>query len=142
MTKDEKWQFILDLDDELLHGGVILSEWSTFLIKDADLAFVHGAHLACIVTAMAGIESHLKHEKGEKRRQRLVDLIDQSGMEDDLKNELHVLRKYRNRWVHVRTPQVDQALLNRPEDHEAELEEMAKRAMRALRRAIYSWQWI
>jgi hypothetical protein len=142
MTEDEKWKFILDLDNELLQGGVILSEWSAFLIKDADLAFVHSAHLACIVTAIAGIESHLKYEAGEESQQRLVDLIDHAGIEDDLKSELHELRRYRNQWVHVRKPQDDQALLDRPEDHEAELEKMARRAMRALRRVIYSWQWV
>ncbi len=142
MTADQKWQFILDLDDELLKGGVILSEWSTFLIKDADLAFVHGANLACTITAMCGIESHLKHESGEESRARLVDMIDASGLEADLIAELHELRKYRNRWVHVRAPQDDVAFLERPQKHEAELEAMAQRAMRALRRVVYSWQLI
>lgn len=41
MTEEEKWRYLFDLDDDHLHGGVILSEWATFLIKDADLAFVH-----------------------------------------------------------------------------------------------------
>jgi len=35
-------EYILQLDDELLVGGVILSEWSACLVRDADEAFVQG----------------------------------------------------------------------------------------------------
>ena len=60
-TEQQKSNFINKLDDELFIGGVILSEWSTFLIRDADSAFTAGAHLA-ILNTPAGIESHLKSE--------------------------------------------------------------------------------
>jgi len=142
MTEDEKWDFINKLDEELLLGGVMLSEWSTFLIRDADTAFVSGAHLAAILTALAGIESHLKYEYGTEQRQRLVDLIDTASITDTLRVELHILRRYRNKWVHVADPHEDADLISHPEAHEAELEQMASRAIRALRETIYTDQWV
>lgn len=30
MTEEQKWDYINQLDEELLRGGVILSEWTTF----------------------------------------------------------------------------------------------------------------
>ncbi len=141
MTEDEKWAYLIELDETLLQGGVILSEWATFLVKDADLAFVGGAHLASIITSLAGVETHLRGEGGT-RKQRLMDLITESDLKKDLKQELQILRTYRNKWVHVADPWDDQALLAEPEQHESELEEMAKRCTVALRRTIYTNPWI
>jgi len=141
MTEDEKWEYLVALDETLLQGGVILSEWATYLVKSADLAFVGGAHLASIITCLAGVETHLRGEGGSSK-QRLVDLIEQSDLEEDLKQELQILRKYRNKWVHVADPWDDDDLLKSPEQHEAELEEMAKRCAVALRRTIYTNPWI
>jgi hypothetical protein len=141
MTEQQKWDYLTELDETLLQGGVILSEWATFLVKDADLAFVAGAHLASIITALAGVETHLRAECGCDK-QRLVDLIAEADLEDDLKQELQVLRKYRNKWVHVAEPWEDGSLLRLPEEHEAELEEMAKRCAVALRRTIYTNPWV
>lgn len=141
MRDEEKWRYLVDLDDRLLQGGVVLSEWAAFLIRDADKAYVAGAHLASIITALAGVETHLRAEKGNKR-QRLVQLIDESDLEEDLKQELQVLRKYRNKWVHVSYPWDDGGLVETPEAYESELEEMAGRCVVALRRTIYSNPWI
>ena len=141
MTEDEKWEYLCALDETLLQGGVILSEWATYLVKSADLAFVGGAHLASIITSLAGVETHLRGEGGSSK-ERLVDLIKQSDLEEDLKQELQNLRKYRNKWVHVADPWDDDHLLESPEQHEAELEEMAKRCAVALRRTIYTNPWI
>ncbi len=141
MTEEEKWQYLLDLDERLLQGGVILSEWATFLIKDADTAFVSGAHLASIITGLAGVETHLRSEAGVNNL-RLFELINESDLEEDLKQELQVLRRYRNKWVHVADPWDDDSLLESPEKHEAELEEMARRCAVALRRTIYTNPWM
>lgn len=138
MTVDKRWEYIVSLDEELLLGGVILSEWSAFLIRDADVAFVHGAHLASIITAMAGIETHLRYEDDVGARIRLVDLIDKANIDEDLRAELHHIRRYRNKWVHVQEPANDDKLLDTPEKYEAELEIMSRRAIRALRRVIYT----
>ncbi len=141
MTEEDKWQYLVGLDERLLQGGVILSEWATFLIRDADTAFVAGAHLASIIAGLAGIETHLRAEGGSKN-QRLVQLIDGSDLEEGLKLELQTLRKYRNRWVHVADPWDDDAVLESPDEYQAELEEMARRCAVALRRTIYSNPWI
>ena len=141
MKEEDKWQYLLDLDEHLLQGGVILSEWATFLIRDADMAFVSGAYLASIITAMAGVETHLRGEDGSKK-QRLVELIDYADLDEDLKQELQILRNFRNKWVHVADPWDDNDLLHSPEKHEVELEGMARRCAVALRRTIYTNPWI
>ncbi len=117
MTEQDEWDFINNLDEELLKGGVILSEWSVFLIQDADFAFAAGANLGALPTALAGIESHLKYEYGENKRERLIELIDKASIEEDLRQNLHRLRKYRNQWVHVDEPAEDESLLVDPEKH-------------------------
>ena len=141
MTPEEKWDFLVKLDEELLKGGVILSEWSTFLVRDADTAFASGASLAAILTAVAAIESHLRYEYSGAR-QRLVDLIDSAPIEEDLRTDLHRVRRYRNKWVHVADPDDDEALLACPERYERELEDMARLAVRSLRRVLYTEQCI
>jgi hypothetical protein len=142
MTEQDKLEFINKLDEELLKGGVILSEWSTFLIRDADVAFQSGAHLSAILTSLAAVESHLKYEYGEKKNERLVDLIDKAPIEEDLREDLHLLRKYRNKWVHVNDPGQDDDLLTKPDKYEEELEKMACLAIKSLRRSIYTEQWV
>jgi hypothetical protein len=141
MNEDEKWEYLVELDKTLLRGGVILSEWATVLIKSADLAFVCGAHPASIITGLAGVETHLRGEGGSSK-QRLVDLIERSDLEEGLKQELQLLRKYRNKWVHVADPWDDDDLLGSPEQYGTELEEMAKRCAVALRRTIYINPWL
>lgn len=141
MEEQERWDFLAELDETLLMGGAILSEKSSFLISSADLAFVSCAHLACILTAMAAIETHLRAERNGSRL-RLVDLIDVSGLEADLVDELHALRRIRNAWVHVDDPWDDQSLIDDPDLAESELSGVAKRAVVALRRTIYKNPWI
>jgi len=145
MNSEEKWDYINKLDEELLLGGVILSEWSTFLIRDADEAFCSGANLAAILVSQAAIESHLRYEyvnNPATTKLSFYTLIEQSPIPDDLKVDLHTLRKYRNKWVHVNDPSQDTDLLKRPEYYEKELEQMALLAVRALRQVIYLEQWL
>lgn len=142
MNEEERWNHIVSLDEELLKGGVILSEWCSFIVRESDLAFVHGANLASILTAVSGIETYLRSEYSEKVRSSLFELIDGSPIADDLRSDLHKLRKYRNKWVHVNDPWDDQSLIDAPEESEKELEEMALFATRALRRTIYENQWV
>lgn len=141
MTEDERWAHLGALDDELLKGGVILSEWCAFIVRDADTAFASGAHLAAILTAVSGIETYLRSEHSKTRRERLVELINSAEIDVGLKADLHTLRKYRNKWVHVDRPWEDEELLEHPEVVEGELEEMAFFAVRALRKTIYENRW-
>ena len=145
MNEQEKWEHINRLDEELLVGGVVLSEWSTFLIREAETAFCKGANLAAILVAVAGIESHLRFEyfRGlNEKKYSLYDLINNAPIPNELKKDLHKLRRYRNKWVHVEDPSDDEELLNRPEYVEEELEDMAQTAITALLKTIYLEQWI
>ncbi|MEW4567401.1 hypothetical protein AB1L88_05985 [Tautonia sp. JC769] len=142
MTEDERWDYLVQLDDELLLGGVILSEWCSFITKEADTAFAKGANLAALLTAVAAIETHLRAESGQRAKARLVDLIDGADIEADLRPDLHRLRLYRNRWVHIDDPWDDADILASPETHEQELASMAEFAMRAMRRVLYSSPWV
>lgn len=142
MTEDERWAHLVALDKELLKGSVILSEWCTFIVRDADTAFASGAHLAAILTAVSGVETHLRSEYSKTGRERLVELINSAEIDPGLKADLHALRKYRNKWVHVDSPWEDEEPLEHPKAIKGELEEMAFFAMRALRRTIYEYQWV
>lgn len=144
MNRNERDAYIFQLDVDLLKGGVILSEWSTFLVRDADEAFCAGADLATILVAQAAIESHLRYEYSHLQSSNggFYNLIEQSPLSDELKAALHRLRKYRNRWVHVNDPHDDSDLMRRPEYYENELETMALLAIKALREVIYLEQWL
>jgi hypothetical protein len=142
MNEDGRWAHLAALDEELLKGGVILSEWCSFIVREADMAFVGGAHLASILTAVSGIETYLRSEYASTGKEKLFALIEQASIASDLKADLHRLRKYRNKWVHVDEPWQDEPLLEAPETFERELEEMAFFAARCLRRTIYENQWV
>ena len=142
MNKQQRWEFIESLDDELLQGGVVLSEWCSFIVRETDMAFVGNAHLATIVTAMAGIETHLRSMYPVHPRASLYQLIECAPIAEALKRDLHALRKYRNQWVHVSDPGDDHAILDRPEDYERELGTKAQEAVRALRQTVYENQWV
>lgn len=53
MDSIERAQYWIDLEDTLLIGGCTISEWCTFISKSVYDAFVAGANLAVIITAMA-----------------------------------------------------------------------------------------
>lgn len=143
MAEKDRWDFINQLEEELLQGGTILSEWSAFLIRDADTAYCAGANLAAILAAQAAMESHLRYEYGENdKRIGFFDLIEISPIHEDLKADLHLVRKYRNQWVHVNDPHQDENLLTYPQYIEEELEKMAKLSIRSMRKVIYFEQFV
>lgn len=129
------------LDDELLKGGVTLSEWCSFIVKESDQAYSAGAYLPTILTAVAAIETHLRAEYGQDGKEGLYRLVESSSLNDSLKERVNELRKYRNKWVHVNDPWDDLPLIHEPESFEEELEKMAEFAVRLLREIIYSDQW-
>ncbi|WP_035359455.1 hypothetical protein [Edaphobacter aggregans] len=142
MNEEERWHLLVVLDDELLTGGVILSEWCSFITREADTAFAKGAYLASILASVSAIETHLRSENMQTGRKRLVELIDSAGLKPELAQDLHKLRRYRNKWVHVEAPWDDEALVEDPGRYEKELEEMAFVAVKALRQTIYFYQWV
>jgi hypothetical protein len=145
MTESEKWDYINRLDEELLLGSVLLSEWTTFLVKDAETAYCSGAYLASILTIQAAVESHLRFDyftTTDTKGLFFYDLINKSSLNDDLKEELHDLRKYRNKWVHVNDPENDDELLERPEYYVEELETFSTKAIKTMLKTIYSDQGV
>ncbi len=142
MTEEERWQHLNELDDSILKGGVVLSGWCTFIVHEADLAFAKGAMLASILTAVSGIEIYLRSEYSSTDRDTLFNLINSAPIDKQLKEDLHILRIYRNNWVHVEEPWQDRELERTSEPLMAELEEMALFAAKTLRRTIYENQWV
>lgn len=137
INSETRWNEIASLDEELLRGGVILSEYCALLVRNADLAYVHGAYLAAIVMATASIETHLRAETEGSQHIRLVDLIEISGLAATTRESVNALRRVRNRWVHVEDPWDDSTLISHPDEFEQELEAMARRALRILREVLY-----
>lgn len=140
MENDDHWDFIISLEEKYLKGGYILSEWASLITREADKAYISRAYLACILTAVAGIETYLRSEYGGNRNEGFSALIDASDLE--FKSELHVLRKYRNSWVHVVDPWNDDELLTDPVGKEDELKQMAEFALDNLARTIFSNPWV
>ena len=140
MNEDARWEIINGLDEKLLKGGVIISEWCAFIVRESDLAFAQGAYLASILTAMAGIETYLRSEYAKTHKERFGDLIDMAQFDIKMTETLHQLRKYRNKWVHVSDPWNDAELLEHPQQCENELEEMALLAATTLRQILYENQ--
>lgn len=142
MESNDRAELLLKLDDELLLGGVIISEWCVFITKSTDIAFVNKADLATIITALAGIESFLRTEDYQSKGKNLYKLIDDYDFIDaETKNELHNLRRYRNSWVHLENNDDEPILINE-DRYIKEVEEMAILAVTLLRKVIYSNQFI
>ena len=141
MNEESRWAHLVKLDDELLKGGVAFSEWCTFVVKDADIAFANGAYLSAIVMGLSAMETYLRSE-ANAGRSSLYELIETSDLRSGLKDRLHELRKFRNKWVHVNDPNNDEMLLEKPEVHENEIEKMALISMRAVREILYSNQFV
>lgn len=142
MDNEQRWKYILQLDDELLAGGVMLSESCVFLIRETDIAFVNGAYLATVITSMAAVETYLRSEYSETGAERLFELIENSALESQLKSDLQELRKYRNAWVHVHDPWDTELLAKAEDESQHEFKQAACLAMRCLRSVIYDNQWI
>ncbi len=145
VSSNAKWEFIVSLDVRYLKGGVMLSEWTASLVRDADTAFCSGANLSAILSAQAAMECHLRYEYSSfhnSDRLGFYDLIEQSPIDAELRVELHRIRRFRNRWVHVNDPHDDDDLVARPEYHEKQLEGFATFTIEQLRRVIYLEQCV
>ncbi|WP_108098444.1 hypothetical protein [Pseudomonas sp. GV071] len=142
MNAAERWEKLVALDDEFLAGGVVLSEWCCVIVRDTDLAFANGANLSAVLMAVAAVETYFRAEDLMGIKHRLVELINSAAIDDELKADLHTLRRYRNKWVHVDEPLDDISILQNPESLCGELEQMALFAVRALRKVIYSAQCV
>lgn len=142
MNRAEREEYFLQQEDELLKGGAAFSEWCTFISKSVYDAFVNGADLATVITAVVCIETYLKTENMGSKNKNLAQLIDEEPfLSDDEKEQLHILRKYRNGWVHAdRLDDTD--LLKDEEPYSKELENMAFLSIKMLLTVLFSHPFI
>ena len=120
----EREKILLNIQDDVLKGGICLQDWTTFQLENAYIAFCAGADLACILMCQAAIESYMRDDEGLKNRS-FYDLIEHCSYDVKTKMNLHKLREYRNKWVHIN----EQKECNIQIDH-VELEKMALFAYR------------
>lgn len=138
MNKSEREDYFLAQEEKLLRGGAAFSEWCTFILQSVYEAFVNGADLATVITAVVCIETYFKTEVPEDSNKSLAELIDEaSGLSDEEKESLHILRKYRNGWVHADRLN-DTDLLLHESKYQKELEEMALLAVQMLLTVLFS----
>lgn len=142
MTKEEREFYFLEQETLLLKGGASFSEWCTFISKSVYDAFVNGADLATVITAMACIETYFKTEDLANQNKSLRQLIDEStSLEESEKENLQLLRKYRNSWVHAKCFD-DTDLLENEQNFLEEAENMAILAVKMLLTVLFSNPWI
>lgn len=141
MNKDERRKYLVSLDEELLCGGVVFSEYIAELIRNADISFENGAYWSAIITSVAAIEGYFKSELNTNSK-RLVDLINESNFSFNDIELLHNLRRYRNQIVHIKDPCDDEIILNSYEEFSLNEECVAKEAIRLLRYVVYSEPFI
>ncbi|MEG1875865.1 MAG: hypothetical protein RR185_09910, partial [Angelakisella sp.] len=132
----------LDQEEKLLKGGACFSEWCTFILKSVYDAFVNGADLATVITAMACIETYFRTSDGKIKHRNLVSLINEACFLDETgKMQLHTLRKYRNGWVHC--DNLDDELILRDEaPYSIEAEEMAVLSVKMVLTVLFSHPFV
>ena len=133
--EEDRWAWLSDLDDDLLQGGVILSDQAIVLTRNADICFASGAFVACIVMCAATVETWLR---GEGDKGRFIDLVDASDFDTVTKSKMHALRRDRNRWVHVDDPWAETDLVEEYSAGDTVLEYQCKEALRLMRTVVYS----
>lgn len=109
------------------------------------LPSAQGPYLSAILSAQAAMECHLRYEYSSfhnGNRFGFYDLIEQSPIDSELRADLHRVRQFRNRWVHVDDPHDDEDLFARPGYHETQLEAFATFTIEQLRRVIYLEQCV
>ena len=109
----EREQRLLDIQDDVLKGGICVQDWTTFQLENAYISYIAGASLACVVMCQASIESFIRDDEHLDNRS-FYDLIEASSYDE-------TTRVYRNSWAHVD---------NEKKINYAELDEMALFAYR------------
>ena len=138
----EREDYFLEQEEALLKGGAAFSEWCTFISKSVYDAFVSGADLATVITAVACIEAYFRTESMYTGKMNLATLIDKvSFLSEEEKSQLHELRRYRNRWVHLH--ELDDSDILKDEDkYLKEAEQMSFLAVKLLLTVLFSCPFI
>lgn len=142
MNKEERECYFMEQENTLLKSGASFSEWCTFISKSVYDAFVNHADLATVITSMACIETYFKTENPNNKGKNLVQLINEADFLDEEEVEnLHILRKYRNSWVHAERLDDTEILVNETAFY-VEAEKMAILSVRMLLTVLFSNPWI
>ena len=97
---------LLQIQEEVIKGGISFDHFTSFQLENAYIAFCAGADLACIMMCQTSIESYINDDE-QIESKNFYDLIEKSSYSSDFKQKLHHLRKYRNKWVHIRNRNKD-----------------------------------
>ena len=142
LPEDQRWEWVSNLDEEVLRGGASASEFCFELMRNADVSFASGAFVACLITASATVETYLRGEGYGDARFGLYKLVELSDFDKNTKAELNELRRNRNAWVHVADPWAENDIDNEYSKGHPELESQCKAALRLMRLVVYSNPWI
>lgn len=91
---------LLDIQEDVLRGGICVQDWTTFQLENAYISYCAGAKLSCVVMCQAAIESFMRDDERLSDR-NFNNLIEESSYDNEMKEKLHILRKYRNKWTHI-----------------------------------------
>ena len=97
---NQREQSLLDIQDEVLKGGICVQDWTTFQLENAYVSYCAGAKLSCIIMCQAAIESYMRDDEQLSDRS-FYDLIEKCSYNQEMKEKLHKLREYRNKWTHI-----------------------------------------
>ena len=122
-------------------GGASFSEWATLISHEAHSCFVAGADIATIILCASSVEAYLRSEMSDQRS-KLVDLIDGFGFKEDVREQVHQLRKERNNWVHLAEHKSKFDLTSFEKAYTPELEKAAMLAYHTMLRVLFSDQWV
>lgn len=123
---------LITLDEERQERTAVLSEWIECLLTDADTAFLAGADLAALLTALAALETFLRDQVSSVKGGNFASLIENLDVDRETLDDLQELRRFRNRWAHVAEPWDDHDLIIRSNTNEQEREDMAILALRSV----------
>lgn len=98
---EKRKQILLQIQDEVLRGGICFDDLTSFQLENAYIAFCAGADLACLVMCQAALESYIKDDENIESN-RFYDIVENSSYSDEIKQQLHHLRQYRNKWMHIK----------------------------------------
>lgn len=99
VKENAREKLLLQIQDEVLKGGICFDDYTSFQLENAYISFCAGADLACVIMCQAAIESYIKEDEALDCKS-FYDIIENCSYSSDFKNRLHPLRKYRNKWMH------------------------------------------
>lgn len=136
----ERETYFGELLESELKGGIIISEYSAFLARDAEAAFVCGAFISTVIVCCSAIEAHIRFEGGQGNN--LHGLMAHINVSEETLVEINAVRQFRNKWVHVRDPEMDERLQKECDVVVDECEAMARRALKCLVKVLCADQYV